>query len=110
MGEFDKGGRVFEMMQDFWKLMKSYFFIPVDKLQTEPFWDGMIIDTEAFCLKHETDNDRFALELAMVLITHAEDQDRGKGTLCDNRSDHPAEASFRMMLKFVEEMKRRWEE
>lgn len=103
MGEFDKGGRVFEMMQDFWKLMKSYFFIPVDKLQTELFWDGMIIDTETFSKKHTTVNDRFAIELVLLLIKHAEDQDRGKGTLCDNRSDHPAEAVFRVLLKLKEE-------
>lgn len=105
MGEFDKGGRVFEMMGDYYRLMKQYFIVDPKDMNTDEFWDNLIRNTEAFCLKHETDNDRLALELAMALITHAEDQARGKGTLCDNRSDHPAEAAFRMMLKFVKDSK-----
>ena len=99
MSEFDKGGKVFSMMGDFYQLMKKYFVLDPKNYDLDSFWDALIEDTEKFCLKHATATDKFATMLAAILIDHAEDQERGRGTLCDVRLSHSASAVFRFFEK-----------
>jgi hypothetical protein len=87
------------MMGDFYHLAEKYWVVPADKRHDDDFWDELIKDTDDFCRKYARDDDRFATEIVLVIIQHAEDQARGKGTLCDFHADHPMEAVMRFAFR-----------
>ena len=80
------------MMGEFYKLLEKWWKVPYEKRSDDAFWDEMIKDTDDFAKKYSQPDDKIAVGLAVIIIGHADDQARGKGTLCEPGSDYAIEA------------------
>ena len=80
------------MMGEFYKLLEKWWKVPYEKRSDDAFWDEMIKDTDDFAKKYSRPDDKIAVSLAVLIISHADDQARGKGTLCEPGSDYAIEA------------------
>ena len=95
---FEKDSWQRAMMGDFYHLTEKYWIVPADKRDDDDFWDELIKDTDDFCRKYARDDDRFAIQLALLLIQHAEDQVKGKLTLCEVEEDSAVTAIMNYLL------------
>ena len=80
------------MMGEFYKLLEKWWKVPYEKRDDDAFWEEMISDTDNFARKYSQPYDRIAVSLAVIIISHADDQARGKGTLCEGGNDYAIEA------------------
>lgn len=83
MNEFEKGGLQHQAHGEFFQLCRKYWNLTEKQWKNDQFWDDLIAETDKFCDKYCTSEDRFWVHPITALIDRIEDQARGKLPLCE---------------------------
>ena len=83
MDDFEKGGMQHSAHGEFFQLCRKYWNVTEKQWKNDQFWDDLIAETDRFCDKYCTSEDRFWVHPITALIDRIEDQTRGKLPLCE---------------------------
>lgn len=72
MMTFEKGDTGFEMMSDYFRMIRKYFTLQPG----QEYWDNLSREVDEFSRKYNTDEDYFPARIATLLIWHADCQQR----------------------------------
>lgn len=75
---FEKGDTGFEMMSDYFRMMRKYFTLQPG----QDYWSDLVRDVGEFSRKYNTEEDHFPSRIATLLILHADCQQRGTLPYC----------------------------